>query len=287
MWTKAEFDQFYRSMPERWGRPADRPPIVLNYHWAPILSAQAGASWAGTVSPNFPQLLVNTLGLLPGDGVLIVGCGFNGTGAGLAALGIRVIGTELSAYIQSEKANTEEAELRAAIAAAGIDPDTDMIRGPGMADVNPLDLLMEGGRAAPVARGKGEILEEELRVRGSRNAVLNRFEALWPTVSIRYILTEEVLNSITDAEADLVCSYAGSAASEWGATVVHMLSPLMPGFSQSPLLNWKTYAGWRTWLNTNGYSNQLVLPTVTADGQGMTLPVDGRTDRVVAYSGTF
>lgn len=249
-----------------------------------------GISWGGTVSPNYPQLLFDVLGLVAGDAVLLVGCGFNGTGQGLTNLGVRVLGTELSTYIQNEKGNTEEGEIRAACIAAGVDPDLDTIRGPS-GPINPLDLFMEGGRAAPAARGKGEVLQEELRTRGSRNAVLNRFNALWPGVTPRYIITEEVLNSIPDAQADLVCSYCASAATEWGSSVVHMLSPYQLGSDglhhQALDLNWKTYADWRVWLDANGYSTQLILPTVTARDQGMTLPPGGEVGRVVAYSGLF
>ena len=286
-WGKTEFDTFYSLLGERWGHPNTRPGIRLHYHWASIIGPQSGVSVNGLVSPNFPQMLFDVLGLVAGDAVLLVGCGFNGTGAGLTALGIRVLGTDLSTYIQTEKGNTEQAEIEAACVAAGVNPDTDLIRGPA-GDINPLDLFLEGGRAAPAARGKGEILEEELRTRGSRNAVLNRFDALWPGVTPRYIITEEVLNSITDAEASLVCDYVSAGRAEWGATVVHMLSPLQPGGSQAPELNWKTYQGWRDWLTINGYAAHLILPTVTAVGQGMTFPADnGVSGRVVAYSGIF
>lgn len=286
-WGKAQFDQFYRKEVERYGVPPPRgttgPYITLGYHWFWTGAGQAGESPYGLTSLPFAQMIVELLGLVAGDAVLLVGCGFAYTSKGLSTLGIRVIGTDLSDYIQAEKGNTEEAEIRAACLAAGVDPDTDQVLGPGATWWNPLDLFMEGGRAAPAIRGKGEILEEELRTRGSRNAVLNRFEANWPGVSPRYIITEEVLNSIPDAEADLVCDYASAGASEWGATVVHMLSP--PLESAQAGLNWKTYGAWRTWLNTNGYGSHLILPTVTAIGQGVTLPAGGEPGRVVAYSG--
>lgn len=283
-WGKAEFDRFYRSPVERWGRPHTRPSITLHYHWANVISHQAYRPWAGLKTLNRPQMLASLLGLSAGDAVVIVGCGFNGTGLGLTDLGIRVIGTDLSTYIQTEKGNSEEADIRAACIAAGVDPDTDVIRGPS-GDINPLDLLLEGGRAAPAARGKGEILEEELRVRGSRNAVLNRFGQLWPGTTPSHIITEEVLNSISDNEAALVCDYCANAASEWGATVVHMLSPLQTALRQASELNWKTYAGWRAWLDANSFGAHLILPTVSAEGQGVTVPAGGEPGTVVRYGG--
>ncbi len=107
---------------------------------------------------------------------------------------------------------------------------------------------------------------------------------------MRLIISEEVLNSITDAQALLVCEYMAAAAQDWGATVVHMLSPLFPDGRGDPELNWKTYAGWRAFLDANGFSAQLILPTVTAWDQGETLlsvDLPDRPNTVVAYSGVF
>jgi len=249
----------------------------LHYHWFNILQWQAS---------SYAPRLYNLLGLQPNQGVVIVGCGFNATGEGLANLGVRVIGVDLSTYINAEKGNTEEADIRAACLAVGVNPDTDFIIGPsGRADVNPLDMFLRGGRSNPQPRGYGQILQEEMRVRGSRNSVINAFNAQYPGVNIRYIITEEVLNSITDNEAGLVCSYAQSAAQEWGSTVIHMLSPFQEGATQDPSLNWKTYGAWRTWLNTNGFSTQKLLPTVEGSNQGVTVPVDNPAGIVTAYGG--
>jgi hypothetical protein len=285
VWAKADFDQFYSAGAERWGHPNTRPQIGLGYHWATFISAQMGVSVNGLISDNFPQLLFDVLSMNSGDSVLIVGAGFNGTGAGLAALGIDVIGIDTSPYIDAEKSQTEEAEIRAAIIAAGLDPDVDKIRGPGGPDADPLDLFLEGGRASPQPRGKGTVLPEDMSKRNSRNTIK---AALASTP--RYAISEEVLNSITDAEALQVCDYAANFASENGGTIVHMLSPFQPDTTQAPELNWKTYAGWRTFLDANGFSAQLILPTVTAWDQGETpLSVDlpNRPNTVTAYSGVF
>ncbi len=263
-WTKQDFDKFYYKRGEPWGYPGSRQPIMVHYHNWSI------HQWQRTV---FAPKLAQVLGLVSGQAVILVGAGFNATAEGLNALGIRVIGTDLSTYIQNQKAQTEEAEIRDAIIAAGLNPDTDLILGPdGQKTLDPLEHLLRGGRANPQVRGWGQILGEDLRTNGSRNAVIRAFEEQYPSTPIRYIITEEVLNSITDAEAGLVCDYCQGAAQAWGSTVVHMLSPLHTNTTQAPELNWKTYAGWRAWLNTRGYLTQKVLPTVTAINQGMFFP---------------
>ena len=277
VWDKAAFDQFYSSGAERWGHPNTRPQIRLHYHWYPIIQWQAS---------DYAPRLFSVLSMNAGDSVVLVGAGFNGTGQGLADLGIDVIAIDTSAYIQGEKGNTEEAEIRAAIVATGLDPDVDLIIGPsGQADLDPLDLYLDGGRASPAVRGKGTILEEDMSKRNSRNAIK---AALASTP--RYAISEEVLNSISDADALQVCDYAANFASENGGTIVHMLSPFQSNTTQAPELNWKTYAGWRSFLDANGFSAQLILPTVTAWDQGETpLSVDlpDRPNTVTAYSGVF
>lgn len=260
-WGKADFDKFYSASAERWGHPGNRPGIRLHYHWWPILQ------WQRT----YAQRLYDVLSLQAGQDIILVGAGFNATGEGLADLGVRVIGTDLSNYIHAEKSNTEEADIRAACIAAGVDPDTDSIIGPA-GSVNPLDLWMRGGRASPKTRGWGQIIDQDMRTNGSRNSIINAFQSQYPSAAIRYIVSEEVLNSITDAEASLVCDYMSGAGGSWGSTCVHMLSPLQTENTQAPELNWKTYAGWRTWLDTNGYASHLIIPTVTASGQGMHFP---------------
>lgn len=311
-WTKTEFDQFYNFKAEKQGHWNGRPGIKLHYHdWSV-------GQWQRS---EYAPLLASVLGLVSGDSVILVGAGFNWTGEGLEALGIDVLGTDISTYIHNEKGNTEEAEIRQYCLDAGVDPDVDKIyclptdpgaaltldsnrvaatvnwltdpneaenrtkwiaeHGPlpSVAEVSsvpnehlgnwqwardPLDVFLRGGRASPQPRGHGNVMDEELRVRGSRNRVWNQLQNLGFT-DPRYVITEEVLNSITDAEALNVCDYISTFKSEHPSigTCVHMLSPLQPGVNQAPELNWKTYAEWRTFLDTNGFADQLILPTVT------------------------
>ena len=277
VWDQAAFDQFYSSGAERYGHPNTRPQIRLHYHWYPIIRWQAS---------DYAPRLFAVLGMNSGDSVVIVGAGFNGTGAGLKRLGVDVIGTETSDYINAEKGNTEEAEVRAEIIAAGLDPDNDTIIGPpGNVRINALDLLLDGGRAAPKVRLQATVIEEDFSTRRSRNRTNSTL-----ATRARYVISEEVLNGGTDAEALTVCERMARYVSEKGGTVIHMLSPLLAKGPGAPELNWKTYAGWRAFLDANGFSAQLILPTVTSWDQGETpLSVDlpDRPNTVAAYSGTF
>lgn len=261
VWDKAAFDGHY-DMHAEYGYERTGKPIRLHYHryvMNPLLVKRAAA-------------VFDLLGLQAGQDVVLVGCAFNWMARALADLGVRVIGVDTSAYVLGSKDGSEESELRDWITAVGVDPDNDLIRNPAGGQINPLDLYMEGGRASPAARGWGQILDQDLRTNGSQNSVISAFESQYPNAAIRYILTEEVINSITDAQAALVCEYCQGAATRWGATVVHLLSPAQPGIEQDADLNWKTYAEWRAWLDANGFTGQQVIPTVSAAGQGMNLP---------------
>ncbi len=352
VWNKASFDKFYRFSGESNGHWGGRPGIVLHYH-----EYSVGQYQRNRYAPLLFALLAAN-GLVAGDSIILVGGGFNWTGEGLERLGVDVLSTDISSYIQNEKGNTEESEIRQACLDAGVDPDTDKIyckkSAPGAAltlDANrvaatvtwltnpaeaesrmkwiqarswdalsleekdafkiqsglganafwqwwteqpesdvaalpseaevssvpneqlgnwqwskdPLDVMLRGGRAAPQARGHGHILDEELRVKGSRNRVYNQIQTLGFADS-RFIITEEVLNSITDAEGLLVCDYIEQFIAEHGGTCVHMISQLQSNDGFAAELNWKTYADWRTHLTANGFAGHLILPTVTVSG---------------------
>jgi hypothetical protein len=322
VWDKADFDNYYWSSGERHGHRSGRPSIVLHYHDYAI-----GQHQRGRYAPLLHAILTAN-GLVAGDSVILVGGGFNWTGEGLELLGVDVLSTDISNYIQAEKGNTEEAEIRQACLDAGVDPDVDKIycvptdagaaltldsnrvaatidwltnpskassraawvskHGPlpSEAEVStvpneqlgnwqwardPLDVLLRGGRAAPQVRGHGTIMDEELRVQGSRNRVYNKIVSLGYADS-RFIITEEVLNSITDAEGVLVCDYIQRFIADHGGTCVHMLSAVPQNTAINPGLNFKTYSAWRTHLDANGFGAHMILPTVTARQQGMFMP---------------
>ena len=121
-WTKEQYDTAYRMQVERrmpgGGPPPSegRPPVFIHYHKlfvAPILAQM----WAN-VQP--------VLNILTTDHLCIVGAGF-GWGVDAAIVEVNptnIVGIDISDYIAAEMGNTEEAELRAHVTTAGLDPDT-------------------------------------------------------------------------------------------------------------------------------------------------------------------
>lgn len=256
---RADWDKFYSFNAEPWGRPNTRPGIRSHYNWYVVGEGQV----------QYASQMAATLGGVNGANIILVGAGFGWTGQGFADLGATVIGTDLSQYIQDNKDQTEEADLRDYITAAGVNPDTDLIIGPdGQQTLDPLDFLLKGrgggrgGRSNPSPRKGIEVINEDLRTNGSWNAVVNQIGG-----TVDHIISEEVLNSLTDAEALQACEFATNGANRFGAVVTHILSPLQPDARQAPELNWKTYDDWRAFLDANGFSSHRIMPSVSVQGR--------------------
>lgn len=261
--TRADFDNYYALSGEPWGYvSADRPggkPIMLHYNdW-----------WVGSAMRDRYALKIASrlmpLTSLPGARIGLIGAGFGWLGEGLADLGATVVGTDISSYILNEKSNTEEADLRDYITAAGLDPDTDKIIGPdGRQETDPLDLYLRGGRANPQPRqSRIQVIGEDSSSRKSRRDIAQVCGG-----GFDHIVTEELLNSVDDAQAFTICDFLSQASSEWGGEITHILSPLQPekfaAGQQRPELNWKLYDDWRAWLNTNGFSSHKIMPSAYA-----------------------
>ena len=268
-WDFEAFKKYYYVPGEPWGHPAGRPGILLHYH-----------NWSiGIRQRSFygPQI-ANLLGLKPGDSAIFLGCGFGWTAEGLASTGVEVVGTEISSYILGEKDQTEEAEIRQCIEAVGLDPDRDTVKidgftqQMGIAGVNHLDIYLNGGRFAPKKRSSLLILDQDMGTAKSR-ADISRSVV---RANAAVVISEEVINSVDDAEALHICDIMANYASTHGVRdcrVIHMLSPAYyhegKRIWQEPDLNWKTYSEWRAFLDSNGFQNQLILPSVTSQMQGI------------------
>lgn len=177
-YTKADYDAQYRFRVSRYfagSQPPGSDPIWINYHkysMAPILADR----WA---------VLAPVLNIASSELALIVGAGFGwGVEAFIAETGCTTVGVDTSQYIADEQANTEEAELRAAITAAGHDPDS--------------------GHGAEVLAGIFDnqprtnvvVLQEDAQTNTSRQAIRAALGS-WPTVCIVEDLIDE---NTTDLE---------------------------------------------------------------------------------------
>lgn len=176
-YTKADYDELYEFNVSRYfgGIPIGSQPVRINYHkysMHPILA-------------NRWSVIAPILSIAPAERVLIVGAGFGwGVEAFISETGCTTVGIDISDYIQAEKSNTEEAEIRAAIIAAGWDPDS--------------------GHGAQVLAGVCDfqprtnviVLNEDAQTNTSRNAIRQALGG-WPTVCIVEDMIDE---STTDQE---------------------------------------------------------------------------------------
>ena len=178
-YTKEQYDTLYRMrVCYQFGeKPPGEPLVWLHYHrhtMAPINAAR----WAACA----PVLAID-----PSELVLIVGAGFGwGVEAFIAETGCTTVGIDISDYVDAEKTNTEEAEIRQAITDAGLDPDT--------------------GRGATILAGTCDfqprtnvvVLKEDAQTNTSRNAIRSALGG-WPTVCI----VEDLIDATT-TEAEIL-----------------------------------------------------------------------------------
>ena len=176
-YTKAEYDLLYRFRVSRYfgGETSGQEPVWINYHkysMAPILADR----WA---------LCAPVLNIAPTERVLIVGAGFGwGVEAFIAETGCATVGVDISDYVHAEKDNTEEAEIRSAIVAGGLDPDSGQGAAilAGVCDFQP--------------RSNVIILNEDMQTNQSRGSIRAALGG-WPTVCIVEDMIDE---NTTDQE---------------------------------------------------------------------------------------
>ena len=232
--TKAAYDAIYYGTLEPDGHPSTRDGVKVNY------SRYLEYPWAQRTATE----LISILGLsLTGasDGgahrIVLIGSGFGWT---LESLVVdhgwpagRVVGIDTSAYVQGNKAVTEEAEIRAAIAVVGLDPDT----GRGA------ELLARGWDGGARVRAGITIIDEALTNNGSRRRARQAVEDGLGGAAIDFLITEHMLEGLTDNEATVASSNID--ATEPQATKAHIVTttPLI-----DPTWNIKSLADWRVLL---------------------------------------
>jgi hypothetical protein len=178
-YTKEQYEALYRfhASSRFGGVETGESPVWLHYHrffMAPINAAR----WAACA----PVLAID-----PSELVLIVGAGFGwGVEAFIAETGCTTVGIDVSDYVDAEKGNTEEAEIRQAITDAGLDPDS----GKGAT------ILAVTCDFQP--RTNVVVLKEDAQTNQSRNAIRTALGG-WPTVCI----VEDLIDATT-TEAEIL-----------------------------------------------------------------------------------
>ncbi len=218
--NKEDWDAAYSIGAEgKWGHPSTRPEVRLHYNRASQLP----------YARNRANGIVQALGWQPTDRIVLVGAGFGWTVEALEELGFtNVVGSDVSRYIQDNKALTEEQEINAAISAVGLNPNV----GEGAALKAK---LYDGGNRTRTSKG---IFNEGLGTPGSRKKIARALggEPDWA-------LSESVLESLTDAEAQDISAKVHS----WtNAIIAHFVVTL--GGQQDPGYNWKTLEDWKALL---------------------------------------
>jgi hypothetical protein len=218
--TKEDFNSAYRANAERWGRPSNREPIVLHYHRCmlyPMMERRA-------------KVLVERLEIMPGEKVLIIGCGFGWTVEALNDYCVS-IGTETSTYILDNMHTSEEPDIVAAIEAVGLDAST----GEGLEIKE--KLLGDGVRTRAV------ILNENSYSEQSRNIVRQTLGG------IDYVITEDVLPAFDDQNAKDFAAHIR----QYAAPVYHLVTPLLVDSAQDAGYNWKTVTQWKEIVGDDQY----------------------------------
>lgn len=219
--TKADYDAEYQTLAERDGHPIDRPPVWVRYTRSVL--------WPG--AQERAQRVASIMGwTAPGPVIVVVGAGFALLAEAWEAIGFtRVASVDISPYIQGAKTTSDEADVRAEIVAAGLDPDA----GRGAA------ILAQWSDGGPKTRASRGVLNEDCNTQQSRNRVRQAL-GLSGNTQPDWLVSENVLDSLTDAEAQT----DSARLKAWVPNLLHLVTCRhLPG-TQDPDHNWHTLEEW-------------------------------------------
>lgn len=217
-YTKSDYDSLYSVRLRIWDEAIKgyrRSKIRLHYHRAVINREFTNPKWDATVA---------LLGLTVNDYVVVVGSGYGwGVERLIELTGCTAVGVDISDYIINSKDDTEEADIDAAIIAAGFDPLT----GHGLEAKN---YAFTGEPKA-----KQIILKEDLLSMKSRNSVKKELGNINPT----WIITEDMLTDLTDAE---LLAWKAEVDKWDGVNICHILRENF-GLNQKTAEEWAAFTG--------------------------------------------
>lgn len=174
----------------------------------------------------------DALGVGKTDRIVLVGVGMGFEVEAARALGYAsCVGTDTSAFIQAALIDTlsEDAELRALLTNAGLDPDV----GEG-AD------MLTAWKGDSIRLKSGLVEMTDLTKKGERNAVEKVIGG-----APDWIISSFVLSVLSDAEAVVMSADMHSFGT---GTVAHYTPVLQPGARQRAGDNWKPAAQWKALL---------------------------------------
>lgn len=202
-YTKEDFDSNYRYYAERRMVGVDLNAagpklgnVKLGYHSAHIKPI---------IATRWEAIIPSILSILSTDKVVVVGAAFGWSVDKIIELtNCTAVGIDISDYIESDKATSEDTDLILAIQAAGYDETV----GRGLAIFNYF--------SEPAARTVSVTLKEDMLTNRSRNEVKKALGNAAPD----YIITEDTIQEMTDLEITTWVTEASKLAS----TVVHFIS---------------------------------------------------------------
>ncbi len=221
---KSTWDEAYDFGAEGlWGHPNTRDEVRLHY-------------CRGIKRPDAnirASRLATALGWMPpGPTIVIIGAGFGWTVEALEDLGFdRVVGLDISTYINDNHDSTEEAEINTEISAVGLNPAI----GRG-AEIKAR--FFDGGTRGRSSRG---IKNEDGRTGGSRGRIKQAL-GLTGGQDVDWAVSESVLESLDDSEA----VQASNLAHNYAITIAHGV--FTPNAGAHAGFNWKTLEAWKSLL---------------------------------------
>jgi hypothetical protein len=212
------------------GHPNTRAEVRLHYHRsvkrpAAVIHASRLAAALGWAPP--------------GPTIVIVGAGFGWTVEALEDLGFdRVVGIDISTYIQGNQDGTEEAEIEAEIAAVGLDPATG--RGAELKARH-----FDGGNRGRSSRG----VKNEDGKNGASRGRIKQALGLQGNEQIEWVVSEAVIESLTDIEA----TNGSDDLAIIGNNVAHFVYTLRADGNQDAGFNWKSLEDWKLLLPSDTF----------------------------------
>jgi len=229
-WTQADYEASYAGTYEPFGIfENSRKPVVLGYH-RHVQMGKFDGRW---------KRLAAHLAATSSDAIAVAGSGFAWGAECAATLGLHCCSCDSSDYIDQNKGLTEEADIRARMTTAGLDPDS-----------------AEGQRYLAAVcdfqpRTRVQIEKNDLKTKGSRTQFRNAFGVS----SWTHIVSEDVLTCLSDPIVVAFCQSLESMMPS--STIVHLVTPLGVGArgtleDHDDGYNWKTLEQWRELLDANG-----------------------------------
>lgn len=228
--TKADYDSEYSIGVEGlWGH-SNRPEIRLHYSRI-ILYPHAVARAQG---------IATAMGwTVPGPTLVVVGAGFSWLAEAFEGIGFtRVVGIDVSPYIQADKDVDALTDLDAEIIGVGLDPAS----GEGLSRKNQI-ITAYGYTPGNKTRASRGCLNEHGKTQQSRNQIRQAL-GLSGNQQPDWLLTENVIERMFDSEI----VQDSNDLKAWVPNLAHYVQTVDASHPDGPDWNAKTLAQWKTLL---------------------------------------